>query len=431
MWCGLLALTVAAATDTSSVAGGTRALDARVFDTRAFDSRALGSRAHHFGANGAAELETASSVATAINAGTATTATETGTAAIDAAAVAASTDTATAAAEADDGPLRYAKYAALVDGGWSIALTVAWGLSARVWDAPYPEGITAIAFARILYGTSWTFLVAADVALIRAFAGEDWSGISKGAFKNHWLVGLDVPGRCSDRNSENERGPCGVGLGSFGEISARVSSEYPIRAALTGGWIQGRYADNSERTLMESTWIQAPLSIWYEPRFELGPVALELSFGPGWFWGMHNAHVHLKPGVKLPRDRAPPFYEMIPLHYGTGPGGHAAVGLVFFDAVALVAEADVAAFILGGSNEDALAKVAPLTVFDARGMPLYRKYAAGLRFTLDALHPLILSAKVMGVELSPRALDRAGHLAAGLQFEVPMDLQKDEEDEAD
>lgn len=336
--------------------------------------------------------------------------------------------------EEDEGPLRYVKYAAFVDGIWSIALTVAWGLSARVWDAPYPEGITALAFARVLYGTSWTFLVATDIAMIRVFAGEDWTGISKGAFKNHWLVGLDVPGRCGDRNNDrrgdgqNERGPCGIGLGSFGEISARVSSDHPIRAALTGGWIQGRYADNGERTLMESTWIQAPLSIWYEPRFEAGPFALELSFGPGWFWGMHNAHVHLKPGVKLPRDRAPPFYELIPLHYGTGPGAHAAIGLVFFDAVALVAEADVSAFILGGSNEDALAKVAPLAVFDARGMPLYRKYVAGVRFTLDALHPLILSAKVIGVELSPRSLDHAGHLAAGIQFEVPMDLQKDEED---
>lgn len=317
-------------------------------------------------------------------------------------------------------PLRYAKYAAIVDGGWSVALTAAWGLGARSYDAPYPDGILAIGFARILYGTTWSILLTSEVALARVVAGSSWSGMSKGAFKNNWLYGFEVPGRCGDRGSTG--GVCGAGLGSFGEISALVSSELPIRAALTGGWIQGRYYSDQQRTIIESTWIQSPIGVWYEPRFEAGPLTLELSVGPGWWWGMHNAHVHPKPHVKLPPELEVPFYELIPLHYGTGPGVHGGVGIVFYDAIALTADAELSFFILGGSNYDAREKVAPLVVFDARGLPIWRKASAGIRFTLDAIYPLVLSAKVVVCELSARGLDSLGHVAAGIQFEVPIEL---------
>lgn len=329
----------------------------------------------------------------------------------------ASTATPTLALEEAPDPLRYAKYAAIVDGGWSLVLTGAWALSARSYAPPHAEGIVAIATARVLYGTTWSVLLATEVAIARVLAGEAWSGMSQGSFKNHWLFGIRVPGDCRARGEAG--GICGVGLGSFGEISALVTrGDVPIRVALTGGWIQGRYYHDSERTLMESTWVQSPVGVWFEPRLSFGPVALELSAGPAVFWGMHNAHLHPERGSGFDA----PVHELIPLHYGFGPGVHGGLALVFFDAVALEIDADLAPLLLGGSNEGAAEKVLPMRPFEHTGVVVWRRAAAGIRFQLDVLHPLILAARVFTSELSPRPLDRIGHLAFGLQFEVPIEL---------
>ncbi len=314
-------------------------------------------------------------------------------------------------------PLRYAKYAAIVDGGWSLVLTGAWALSARSYAEPHLQGIAAIATARVLYGTTWSVLLTTEVALARVLAGESWHGMSQGSFKNHWLFGFRLPGDCRARGESG--GACGFGLGSFGEISALVTrGDLPIRVALTGGWIQGRYYHDSERTLMESTWVQSPVGIWVEPRLSFGPVALELSLGPAVFWGMHNAHLHPKDGSSYDA----PLHEIIPLHYGFGPGVHGGLALVFFDAVALEIDADLAPLLLGGSNEGAAEKVLPMRPFEHTGLVVWRRAAAGLRFSLDVFHPLIIAARVFTSEMSPRPLDRIGHLAVGFQFEVPIEL---------
>ncbi|CAN0563270.1 unnamed protein product, partial [Laminaria digitata] len=36
------------------------------------------------------------------------------------------------------------KWAALVDGGWSILMTGAWVYSARLWDTPQPDGLLGL-----------------------------------------------------------------------------------------------------------------------------------------------------------------------------------------------------------------------------------------------------------------------------------------------
>src|SRR5258708_27615856 len=71
-------------------------------------------------------------------------------------------------------PLRYAKWAAVFDGGWSIALTAAWGLSARASDLPQPQGILGVAVARVLYGTTYSILLSGEIIIARLLSGEDW-----------------------------------------------------------------------------------------------------------------------------------------------------------------------------------------------------------------------------------------------------------------
>jgi hypothetical protein len=90
--------------------------------------------------------------------------------------------------------LRYAKYAALIDGGWSAALTVGWLMSARAWDAPYPEGLTGLAVARILYGTTWSLLVTTGITILRLTSGESWEGLRFGELRNEWHLGFEIPG---------------------------------------------------------------------------------------------------------------------------------------------------------------------------------------------------------------------------------------------
>jgi hypothetical protein len=318
-------------------------------------------------------------------------------------------------------PLRYAKWASLVDGAWSIILTAEWALSTREYDLPQPQGLIGLAAARILYGTTYSVLLAGEIALARILSGEDWSGLSHGVFLDNWLIGFDIPGRCGSGRAR-VGGPCGLGLGSFGEIGATVyRGPVNIRTVLAGGWIEGRFDDDADRTLAESTWVQAPLSVRAELPIAMGPMKLTLSSGPGIYWGMHNAHVHPHPDSTM--DLHVPFFEIIVLHAGTGPGLYGAVSLSFFDTVALVADADLAAFLLGITNDKAPSVVAPLDAFRDRGLILWRRASAGLSVALD---PLTISVRYYAVELSPGPLAKLGHKALAIGFEVPIELGSDE-----
>jgi hypothetical protein len=326
--------------------------------------------------------------------------------------------TATAAEAHRPNPLRYAKWAALVDGGWSIALTIGWAAAARSLDFPQPQGLLGIALARVLYGTTYSILLTGEIAIARLLSGEDWAGLSRGAFLDNWLVGFDVPGRC---HAGRAKSACGLGLGSFGEVSATVvRGTIPIRVALAGGWIQGRFDDDGDRTLVESTWVQAPMSVRAELPISIGPVKLSLNLGPGIYWGMHNAHVH--PYASSSVDLGAPFYELIVLHAGAGPGVYGAAALSFGDVLAIVADADLAAFVLGVTNEGAPAVVAPLDPFRDRGLIVWRRASAGLAFALD---PLRISVRYYAVELSPGPIAKLGHRAFGIGFEVPIELGAD------
>lgn len=319
--------------------------------------------------------------------------------------------------------LRYAKYAALIDGGWSAALTVAWVLSARAWDAPYPEGLTGVAFARILYGTTWSLLVTTGVSILRAASGERWEGLRFGELRNEWHLGLGIPGGCDDVKSKT----CGLGLGGYSELSVRLATDtVPVELLMAGGWIQGHHDTNAERTLMESTWAQAPFLARARSKVELGPLTLEGAIGGGAFYGLHAAHVHARGDRREALDV--PFYELIVLHGGFGPGLHGKLWLTFFDTVTLEADADLALLALGGSNRSAPPVVEPLSPFRYDGVVTWRRASLGVGLSRNVLHPVRLAARIYGAQLSPGPVTDLGHRTLMFQFEVPFDLAPPEEE---
>src|SRR5262249_12085258 len=157
--------------------------------------------------------------------------------------------------------------------------------------------------------------------------------------------------------------------------------------------------------LVESTWVQAPISVRAELPVSLGPLRLRLSLGPGIYWGMHNAHVH---PYATGSDMGVPWYELIVLHAGAGPGAYASASISFRDIAAIVADADLAAFVLGVTNDGAPAIVAPLDPFRDRGLIVWRRASAGIAFALD---PLFISLRYYAVELSPGPIGKLGHRA--------------------
>ncbi|MEQ9496952.1 MAG: hypothetical protein RIT81_08835 [Deltaproteobacteria bacterium] len=321
------------------------------------------------------------------------------------------------APEAERDAFRYAKYAALIDGVWSGAMTVAWSLSANSHRTPQPEGAIGIVLARVLYGTTWTVQVALNTALLRFALGEDFDGLEKGSLRNNWLVGLDIPAPCERGGGDT----CGLGLGGYSEITVKLRSG--LELTMTGGWIQGRFDTDERRTLMESTWIQAPLIVRTRHRAELGPVAFEAVFGGGLYYGMHNAHVHERPAFRGDLDVPP--WELIVLHAGAGVGAHAKVAVDLFDVITVEGEADLAPFLINVRPRPPDV-VAPLAA-DRTGLPVWRRASVGVGLA-DGILPVRLSVRYYGLELGPRPTDGFGHRGLIFQFETPFELEDDEDD---
>lgn len=324
-------------------------------------------------------------------------------------------------AQAQPEPLRHAKWSAIVDGGWSILMTAAWALSARSWSAPHLQGITGLVSARVLYGTTWSVLVASEISLLRALAGPSWSGLSHAEIRNVWWLGRTIPASCGGWD-----GACGLGLGGYSELSVRVlDGPVPIEVLMTGGWIQGHHSTSPTRTLVESTWVQAPLI--GRARFELkGHATLSLALGAGVYYGMHNAHAH--PRAKASTEVRVPFHEIVPLDAGLGLGVHARLRLTLWDLLSLESAVDLSPFLLSYKARHVPSEVVPILASEPqRGAALvWRQGSIGLTLDRRFLYPVRLGVHAFGLELSTRPIRSLGHRGLMIAFDVPFEIEMED-----
>lgn len=312
-------------------------------------------------------------------------------------------------------PLKHAKWAALVDGGWSVLMTGAWVASARLWDRPQPQGLLNLLAVRVLYGTTHSVILASELALFRwLFEGQDHR-LSKGNFHNEWWFGLGIPTNCS----RSSAAACGLGLGAASELSVVVDQH--LELALVGGWIQGHVEDRAEATVLESTWFEGPLVARRRDDFALGPFALSTSVGGGLFFGLHVAQAH--PHGANPPGASP--LELSVLGGGVGVGASARLRLEGPLGFRLEADADLVP-LFGQARAVAPARVAPVQT--EAGVPILRRFGLGLGFPPVGAAPVRLSARIVTMELSARPLSRVGHWMAVLAFDVPFVLDPPESD---
>lgn len=308
-------------------------------------------------------------------------------------------------------PLEYGMWVASIEGGWSIALTTTWAIGARSWDAPYAEGIPGLLVARVLYGTTWSFLVSIEASIAKLLAGDDWAGLSRGELRTDWVVAYDIPATC-----RNVAPGCGLGLGGFSEIRARMKLDaLTLQIAMAGGWVQGRFDDNDDRTIIESTWIQSPLNVRPEFSTRLGPIDLRLAAGPGVYWGMHNAHVH---PTRVSQSRLQvPAHEIYVLHSGVGAGGHAEIEVGLYGRVFFEIDATLAAF---AASKQEHAILDHLDSGGGDGLVTWRRASAGVGVMLPGVEPIVIWARYWTAALDARNIFEQGHRAFVLRFDIPI-----------
>lgn len=310
-------------------------------------------------------------------------------------------------------PLRHARWSALVDGGWSVLMTLSWMQSARIWRGPQPDGVLSLLAARVLYGTTNSVLLATELSLFTYLFEDDWGRLSHGRFRNEWWVGLATPSGCQGSPDAQ----CGLGLGASSELTVRVDGE--LELAHLSGWVQGRLEADDARTVLESTWFQGPFVARWVHTFGEGPVRLTTALGGGLFFGLRVAHAR----EHGPRPEGAFPIELIVLDGGLGVGvsSRARLELGSFE---LTLDVDLVP-LFGASRARPPARARP--VFAESGVPVWRHFALGLGFPPISGAPVRLSARVGVMELSARPLTQLGHWVSILAFEVPFVLEPDDD----
>jgi hypothetical protein len=304
--------------------------------------------------------------------------------------------------------IRTAPDAALLDGAWSAALQIATAFSSSRVRGSQPRGLLAHQATRVLYGSSWTAMLALEAFAVAA-AGGGFDFLAEAVYRTDWLVGTTLPS-CP---SSASLGGCGIGIGGFGGLAMRPKGS-ALYFEAGGGWLEQRVSTNDRRTLSESMWLLNPITITLPVETPAAPLGLFLRAGPGLYFGMHNAHLH----AHRPSGRAGiPWHELFPLDAGLGPGGRAEAGVVLLRRVRLHAELVTALLPLGtrrSSPGDALEPLSP-----ARGVPSFRMFSAGLGYE-DPATPMRLGVSLFAAELSSRPYTTFGHRGALLRLEFPL-----------
>jgi hypothetical protein len=307
---------------------------------------------------------------------------------------------------------------AVFDGSWSIGMQIGTLAAARTWDAPYPKGLVAHEATRILYGTSWTAMIAAEGLLAVVASGSRFDWIAEATYRTDWLFGLEVPAPCPRTDAY---GGCGIGIGGFGGVHVRPLGSR-VWFEVTGGWVEQRVANDERRTLAESAFVLAPMTATYEVKVaEGGPVALRARAGPGVYFGMHDAHIH--PTELGERDLDVPWHELYPLDVGLGPGGRAELRLVLAQHFSFDGELVAAPLLLGGTTTHPSKDVAPLDG-ERGGLPTWRMIGLGASFDHASVMPMRAGVSFFGAELSGRPVARLGHRGVMLRFEFPLRIPR-------
>lgn len=305
--------------------------------------------------------------------------------------------------------------AAIFDGMWSLYVHVATELTNRTWDAPYPWGTIGQYSTRLLYGLTWTVMLAAESLAVLAAAGGTFEWLGEASYRSDWMISTDAPA-CPRPGAY---GGCGLGVGDFAFLQVRPrGSKWWLEAG--GGWIQQRILNDQYRTVAESSWVLTPISATYEVKTDPeSPVAFKMFAGPGIYFGLHNGHMH--PTLRGERDKNlnAPWHEMYVLDGGIGPGGRLDARVIFGRRLGVEAELVIAPFLLGGpTGARPSADIAPLD-FEREGMSVWRKGLAGLSWN-DPKWPLRPVLAAFAAELSERPMVLAGHRGVMLRFDIPL-----------
>ncbi|HQY62765.1 MAG TPA: hypothetical protein PK141_15310 [Polyangiaceae bacterium] len=307
---------------------------------------------------------------------------------------------------------------AAVEGTWSIMLQAGTLMSTRAWLGPYPRGLAAHVATRALYGTTWSVMLASETLLALTVSGGSFAWLGEAHYRADQLFGVGVPAGCG---SFGANGGCGVGLGGFAGLHARLSGS-PVWVEVSGGWIQQRVGTDAQRTLGESTWVMTPIGITAEGVVNRGgAVELRATGGPHLQFGMHNGHVH--PTALGDETLSVPWTELFPMHMGLGPGARAEVRLVLGQRVSLDLEGVFTPLLLSSTEEHPRAVLAPLGPTAGQGLPTWRRLAIGASYIDRAVR---VGLSFFGAELSGRPVTTLGHQAIALRLDFPLGLDSRE-----
>ena len=302
---------------------------------------------------------------------------------------------------------------AAFEGAWEIMLQTGPVLAMRAWDAPYPNGILGHVATRVLYGTTWSLMLASESLLALTLSGGSFAWLGEAHYRTDQMVGFNVPSPCSP----GSQGGCGVGVGGFAGLNVRLARSR-VWLEVSGGWVQQRVANDAHRTLGESTWVMTPIGVAVEETLGRGgPVELHLTGGPSLHFGMHNAHVH--PTALGAQTLSVPWTEIMPLHGGAGPGARAEARLVLGQRISLDLEGVFSPFLLSSTDTSPREVLAQLGPTAGQGIPTWRRVSVGASFIDRSMR---VGFSFFAAELSGRPVTQLGHQAIALRFDFPLGL---------
>jgi hypothetical protein len=304
--------------------------------------------------------------------------------------------------------IRTAPAAALLDGAWSASLQIVSAFSSNRIRGPQPRGLLAHEATRVLYGSSWTAMLALETFVVAAAAGG-FDFLAEAVYRTDWLVGAELPA-CPAGAS---LGGCGLGAGGFGGLAFRPKGSALFFEA-GGGWLEQRVRADDRRTLSESMWVLNPITVTLPVETPAAPLGLFLRAGPGLYFGMHNAHLHAH---RASARAGVPWHELFPLDAGLGPGGRAEAGILIARRVRFHGEVVGALLPLGTRGSTPGEALRPLA--RSRGVPSFRQVSAGIGYE-DPSTPMRLGVSLFAAELSSRPYTELGHRGAFLRLEFPL-----------